>query len=257
MNRKLMFGSWGILGLLGLGSLGNLYDRKVSVVDEPTPVVQEDSDEIDLERDSELLGRFCYDLTPKDLAYITRILYFEGTFDKEIRDTDDLRLSYIAIASVIKNRYWFDKLNNTQKFTNDSLVGVVDKHVTYRSGKRVYQFSCVQDNRKYFKNSSFVENGSVKLATEQMGVRETETAYTTLVDVLTGEAEDPTDGALYYKTKEISFRHPPVRWHGKSAFSLGGKVCKFSFNKDNLSHKYYGIEGCDYVDYREGSEDEN
>ena len=244
MNRKLILGSWGILGLIGLGSFGNCYHREIPVK-ELIPVVD---NEINLERDAQMLNGKDYDVTAKDLARITRVMYFEGTGDRQINSVDDLKLSYTAIASVIRNREAFDRLNRTHKFTDDGLVGVVNRNIINKKGKKIYQFSCIPDNTEYFEDSNFENNA---LVTGSMGVQETETAYTTLIDVLTGEVEDPTNGALFYKTKEVSFRKKnPIQWHGQVAFYLGEDDCLIDHSVDRFSHKYYGIRDCSYVDYK-------
>jgi len=178
---------------------------------------------------AELNENFSYGVSGEDLVYLTRILYFEGAFDESATDIEEIQLGYIAIASVVKNRWEFDTMYESTKFAGDKgLRGVVEKEG---------QFSCVKDNYPYFMKKSFYDSkGELSLSHGQMDSDRTELAYDTLVTVLAEEADDPTRGAVFYKTKSV-----PQWWGGREAFYLNRKKCELNFTTRVNSHEFFTV----------------
>ena len=243
MNRKLSWSALGLLGLLGLSNVTKCVDVNENVssgcleeiVEIEKPQVT--SIEADVERLNQIDSG--YRLTEEELVFLSRILYFEeGTFIEENKQgltKDDIHEGYEAIASVLLNRYEFDTKNNSHKFHRKKSNGSL---ITY--AKFPYAFSCIKDRKNFFNPETFKDDqGNMVLKHGLMDSESIEGAYKALVNVLSGEAEDPTNGALFYKTKKIG--NEGVVWHGTEAFWLNRKPCKREWSNDITNHQYYHV----------------
>jgi len=246
MNRKLSWIALGLLGILGLGNVARCVDREETsegcsleekVVE---PVVQEGV--INIQADVERLNQINsnYRLTSQEMVFLTRIIYFEdGSFVTNLREgfsENEIRKSNEAIASVLLNRYEFDTQNNSNKFHRKVSNGSLITYARFNNA-----FSCLKDKKKYFNSESFRdENGNLTLMHSGLDQEYLKIAYTALVRVLSDEVEDPTNGALYYKTIQLG-RTREVVWHNTEAFWLNGNSCKMDWNVNITNHQYYGV----------------
>jgi len=223
------FFSWASLGLVGLLSAGNLL-RVESPIRPPKP--EEPVDTSTLAQDAANLNKaHAYDVSAQDLAYLTRVVYFEGVSDRRAQTSADLTKGYDAIASVLLNRYEFDARHGTNRFGGeDGLIGVAKKN---------YAFSCIKDRPEFFEQSSFKNANSIALTRGNMNAERADAIYESLRGVLAHEKDDPTNGATYYKTGAVK-----DQWEGTEAFRAGGHSCKRRFTKRINSHEFFKVD-CD------------
>ncbi len=245
MNRKLTIASLGLLGVLGVLGLGNVARCVDSdeasegcSLEEKVEAPKEDSN---FENDAQVLNQIDpgYRLTGEELIFLTRMIYFEdGAFVNELRkgfDEGEIQKSNEAIAFVLLNRYELDTKNNSNKFHRKGSNGSL---ITY--AKFNHAFSCLKDRKTYFDSKTFRdEQGRLTLMHEGLNQEYLDVAYNALVRVLSKEVEDPTDEALYYKTKKLGKTGREV-WHGTEAFWLNGS-CERDWNVDITHHQYYGV----------------
>ena len=165
-----------------------------------------------LERDVEELNESGYALEAEDLAYLSRVLYFEGAFDPKAESLGDIREGYAAIASVIKNRWEFDQKHGKNKFRgDDGLLGVSQKSKA---------FSCIDLDKGYFVEEKFSDAwGDIDLIVGKMNSQRLALAYHTLVSVLAGEISDPTQDAVFYVADYVE-----ADWNGDIAFALDNRT---------------------------------
>jgi hypothetical protein len=243
MNRKLAIASLGLLGLIGFGNVARCVDSE-----EPSQgcsieeKVEENIDRISsIEEDAERLNKVDsrYRLNGEELVFLTRMIYFEdGSFAKHLREgfsKDEVKRSNEAIASVLLNRYKLDSKNDSNKFHKKGSNGSL---ITYAKFENA--FSCLKDRKGYFDSQTFYDpNGNLSLKHKGLDQEYLDVAYSALVSVLEG-ADDPTSGALFYKTKSLGRSGKEV-WHGTEAFWLNGSSCKRDWNVDITNHQYYGV----------------
>ena len=157
---------------------------------------------------------------PEELVYLSRVVYFEGGFDKKAKNISDIDKGMEAIASVMYNRFKFDEMKTKKgeprTFTKKGSDDVFD--VAFRSGKNrfggtTWQFSCIPDHSDYFyenegqKGWDLYEGGKLNVAVGKMNKKRANLAYQALVDVLKGKVKDPTGGALFYQNYEASDKY--------------------------------------------------
>ena len=164
-------------------------------------------------------------ISVEEFLYVQRVVYFEVAPGK------DKRQSAIAVASAILNRHLFslkDKgfpVKNVLKkyyFHQNKKMSQL-KDVAFKYSKRktrkgkvyvVYQFSCVPDHPSYFyPNALKDKEGKWTIYGFNMDRVRARVTYEALTAVLTGQVDDPTCGALFYKNSELV---PNVKWNGKS-----------------------------------------
>ncbi len=205
---------------------------------EPVPRVeivppQPSLEELTLEAAAERLNEeHQYGLSAEDLVYVARVLYFEGAFDKKASSEEDIATGYEAMASVILNRYLWDREHGTTKFGKENtLRAVVEKP---------YAFSCrdVPKNKELFEPKTFKnKKGEWQLAYGRMHPDRVELAYDALLDVLDEAIVDPTDGAMFYKAD-----YAGVRWENTHAFSMPDAQCYRTFGNKINTHEFFVVE---------------
>jgi len=212
LKRKL----WAILGLTTFGAVAShLEQMDVSKGCTFSP------------RASASLTATAYDNRPEEeKTLLAKILYFE-TYDEPGAE---------AVAHVIRNRYLFDTCDSRSLVKNwscdgepkayfggdDGLLGIVTKSnaVSYKGNnektkkKRVYEFSCIPENRAYFQ-------GDVDTNVTGLNKNKLQKMYGILERVLDGTSEDPTGGALYYKNSALTDQI----WQNTPGFFLKQEDC--------------------------------
>lgn len=162
------------------------------------------------------------ELNADEMTYLSKILYFE-TYDS---------VGAEAVAHVVRNRYLFDSCDPRSPVLNDNcsvkfggqngLVGIVNQPG---------QFSCIKDHPDYFKSKLDVNVNGLdieKLAKMRYALQR----------VVSGESNDSTNGALFYKNTKLTNKlNGYTNWEGASAFSLEMKGC------DNLENYLSGPNG--------------
>lgn len=173
-----------------------------------------------------LTATFYGDLSNEEKTFLAKILYFE-TYDEPGAE---------AVAHVIRNRYLFDRCDSRSLVKNwscdgepkayfggdDGLLGIVTKSntVSYKGKdgkkkkKRVYEFSCIPENREYFQ-------GDVDTNVTGLNQHKLQKMHKILERVLDGTSDDPTGGALYYKNSALTEQ----RWNNTPGFFLKQEDC--------------------------------
>ncbi|MBT4174677.1 twin-arginine translocation signal domain-containing protein [archaeon] len=205
----------------------------------------------------DLYKHYDVNITPEELVYLTRAIYHEGSDEKALVqvgtrwitnkegkkeevpvkafDLDQLQESYRRIAHVINNRYQFD--NCTEEFENLTGKLQFSKNGTFESilrecksideeGRpRDCQFSCTHFHYKDFQTAE--KEGEYSLATGDINSDRALLAYRALLEVLTGEHQDPTGRALWYKNKKLAEKQKgkPIKWNGEEAFATETIEC--------------------------------
>lgn len=145
---------------------------------------------------------------PAQLIYITRVIYFEGAFDPKARNLADIKRGLAGIASVIYNRYIFDKANEKagrqRVFSNRgaNLYDIVFHCTPNQYGSITWQFSAVSKNASYFNGNRPLSLSSGKINADRILL-----CYEILMDVLTGKRGDNTKAALFYQNPSCVDRH--------------------------------------------------
>ena len=172
-----------------------------------------------------------YEVDGKGIVTVLRVMYLEGAYDSQISSKEAQRESDLMIAASILNRYNFDKDHDTNKFGGkQGLVGVVQKP---------WQYSAFNPRHSDFSDESYnFENGDLRITTKRVQdktrIRELAAA---LIDIASGNIEDPTSGALYYKTDGVN-----DWWDGSVAFWLDEKTeCKREYVGKHGSHEVFGV----------------
>ncbi|MBI2147133.1 cell wall hydrolase [Candidatus Woesearchaeota archaeon] len=159
-------------------------------------------------------------VTPEQLVYLARVVYFEGAFDQKAgKDVKKIKKGMHGIASVIYNRWKYDnqyeRQHGERPFSNNGKTGVFDaafKH-TKKKTSVLWQFTCIRDHPSYFykhpgkKGWDIYENNSLQVAVGAMNRQRAELAYDALIEVLGGDAGDPTRAALFYQNKRASDKY--------------------------------------------------
>jgi len=154
--------------------------------------------------------------SPEQAIYLTRVLYFEGGWDPKAKTDDQLKEGLEGIASVIYNRYKYDtdREDNGKKrqFSRkgDNLFDLAFLHGKNKYGGTTWQFTCIRDHPEYFYKHEGEEgwdmygNGKLNIAVGDMDSIKTDWCYNALLNVISGNAEDNTNGALFYKNSATS-----------------------------------------------------
>ncbi|MFH1972771.1 MAG: hypothetical protein ABIJ18_04820 [archaeon] len=212
----------------------------------PRKVSTEEILEMPLEEAAETINRvYGYNLTAKDLIYLSRLLYFEaGSDPKTIVDRkyseEKVKEGYQGIMNVIKNRNDFDlsqgrftRFNCTheKRFGDGTLISVVIDH------KR--EWNAIEDNKFYFSNWSLdkaLNDGDVmtpqrlklKDAVNQKQRQEVSErvnwAYEVVIGVLNQDLEDNTNGAITYRTTVTPWGSDLVGMQGRTGFQYCGDL---------------------------------
>tara|TARA_Y100000310_G_scaffold335274_2_gene416868 strand:- start:427 stop:1467 length:1041 start_codon:yes stop_codon:yes gene_type:complete len=296
----------GTVGAYLVGCSQEPVDDNSTIQETPiTPPTLEDllSQDIEFTAD-DIYKHYDIDITPEELVYLTRAIYHEGsdpealvkvgtrwiTNEEGVKeevpvkhfDLEKLQDSYRRIAHVINNRYQFD--NCTPEFENPTEKLQFSQDGTFESILRECksigedgrpkncQFSCTHFHYKDFQTAE--EDGVYTLATGDINSDRAFLAYKALLEVLTGQHEDPTGRALWYKNLKLTDKQKgkSVVWHNKEAFARETTECsemqhipsesiakgikarnskitcrsdqnfKMIFTDQFLSHHYYTIE---------------
>lgn len=137
---------------------------------------------------------------PAQLIYITRVIYFEGAFDPKARSLADIKAGLTGIASVIYNRYLFDKANEKtgrpRAFSDKgaNLYDIVFQRAPNNHGSITWQFSAIAKNASYFNG-----NRPVSLASGKINADRALLCYEILMEVLMEKRSDNTKAALFYQ----------------------------------------------------------
>ena len=196
---------------LGLGILSFwASDSPINkVLEEPIEIANTEVQKI-VEPVEEAEDAFKVELNADEMTYLSKILYFE-TFDS---------VGAEAVAHVVRNRYLFDNCDPRSPVLNDDcsvkfggkngLVGIVNQHG---------QFSCIKDHPNYFKSNLDVNvNG--------LNVEKLAKMKDALQRVVSGEVEDSTNGALFYKNTKLTNKlNGYTVWDGQPAFRTEMKSC--------------------------------
>ena len=171
-------------------------------------------------KDAAEISRKGIQISPEQLAYISRVVYFEGTFDKKAsKDPQKILSGVHAITHVIKNRWEFEKQKDGtfgRRNKKDTLFDVAFHHGTKTRNDRTYtvwQFTCIRDHPKYFyehrgkKGWDMYEGGDIKVAVGNMDPVRAQLAYEGVVDALSGKVPDPTGKSLFYQNPRFADKY--------------------------------------------------
>jgi len=223
----------------------------------PPPVVQPAKKSLDVLLNSDVsqtavfLEGYGYNLSPEDLIYFSRVVYFES--GNNGRNLAELRRGLEAVVHTIVNRWKFDNSDYSladgtktgyRRFGDGSLMSIIQ-------GKNTPEFSVIKPNQRFLTYSNFrEESGKYKLSYTSHPIitdRITE-SYRAVLGVLIGDIEDPTTGALYFKNPWVTGKRGPHQ-----GIHIGSVVRKSSSEKSYSSyyllpptiigaHHFYAIE---------------
>lgn len=181
-------------------------------------------------KDARRLKGYGMDMTPEELVYLTRAVYFEGGFDRNARTDRDLKRGMQAITAVMHNRWKYDNMTDERYGRRDfgkggdSPFDVAFRHTKKRrkhgrGNYTVWQFTCVRDHPEYFhehkgkRGWDMYGEGKLNIAVGQMDRHRAALAYEAVIGVLTEEAADPTKGALFYQNpRAVDRNNTPEKW---------------------------------------------
>ena len=257
-RTKLIGAAAGVLGLLSLGNLGHLYENSGSQETAVEERVEATSSGCNLgDRVSNLIGRRQldgrlgslendrrvlndigdYGLSTEDLAYITRVVYLEGSYDPKAETIGDYKDGFEAIAFSVFNRWNFDKENGSHHFfgrngDRSELKSIVTEPWAYEAVVSYDRY--LQDFEGENGDITVVANGPHFNDREKV-----EAAYKSVVDVLGGRVRDKTDGAVFYKADYV-----PQTWEGTEAFWTNGQRCNRHFTEKVNTHEFFSVIDC-------------
>lgn len=175
-------------------------------------------------------------MSPEQIVYLSRLIYFEGGFDRKAgNNINKLRKGMEAISSVILNRYYFDNASESagkgryfdlrrNGKREKSPFGVGFKHGKNRFGSNTWQFTCIRDHPTYFYEHEEDPNMSIygtdttgnpilRVGVGKMNKERADIAYNALVDVLLGRRKDSTKGSLFYMNpRAVDKNNSPEKW---------------------------------------------
>lgn len=180
-----------------------------------------------------------YPMTPEQLAYLTRLAYFETAFDKRAKKEGDVVEGAEAVANVIKNRVDFDRSCNTNMFTRKGkgkdLFNVGFNSRPHRSGGRVYEFTAIQKEPRYFYEHNGKEGwdmhakGVVNFSVGEMNKTKANLVYEGVRNVFLGEVpDDNTKGALFYNNPKAIDKYNR-NWEKRYSLKKGVSVNSHDF----------------------------
>ncbi len=146
-------------------------------------------------------------LLPEDLIYLSRLLYKESGSNGE--SPEELKVGLEGVMHVIYNRWKFDNqqigagipsnITGNKRFGNGSLMSVIKDNPI--------EFSAIGASPDYFQKKSFKnKKGEYQLnpySNPQVQAK-LELCYQVVMEVLTGDSIDPTEGALFYHNPNTS-----------------------------------------------------
>lgn len=155
--------------------------------------------------------------TPEQLAFITRVGYWEAGFDPKARNDEDIKEGLRAVFSVMYNRWKYDTIREQNgqprgfSKNGDNLFDVVFHHGK-KNGHTVYQFTAIRDRYYYFLDhvgtaNDIHKDGKINIAIGQMDPMRTDLVYEALIEVLSEQVPDNTRGSLYYQNPRAVDRH--------------------------------------------------
>ncbi|MBL7051775.1 MAG: cell wall hydrolase [Nanoarchaeota archaeon] len=258
-RTKILGASLGILGLLSAGNLGHLYDSNDSVSETR---VEERAEETSsgcnlgerignvlsgrqlegklgtLENDAKVLNRIGdYGLSTEDLAYVTRVVFLEGSYDRHAQNLEDYKDGFEAIAFSVLNRWNYDNEKGTHHFFGRNGDRNKLKSIMTEPGA----FEAVVNYSRYLQDFEG-ENGDITVMANGPHFRErakVEAAYKAVVDVLGGRVRDKTGGAVFYKADYLS-----DTWEGTEAFWTNGQRCNRHFTEKVNTHEFFSVIDC-------------
>jgi len=259
-RTKLLGAAAGVLGLLSLGNLGHLYDSSDSGNETRVEQRAEESasgcslgDRVgniigrrqlegklgSLENDRRVLNDIGdYGLSTEDLAYVTRVVYLEGSYDRRADSIDDYADGFEAIAFAVLNRWNYDNENGTRHFFGRHGDRSKLKSIITEPGA----FEAVVNYSRYLQNFEG-ENDEITVVADGPHFRDVakvEAAYKAVVDVLGGKVRsDPTDGAVFYKADYLN-----QTWEGTEAFWTNGQRCNRHFTEKINTHEFFSVIDC-------------
>ncbi len=249
MNRFQRYLARGSVGLVALVSSMNFLPDKETDYVEPTvkeTQVQEvdledyvSSTSIDVDADVERLNKMGYDFDARDLLFLQRVAYFEGTYNGKGRySLEEAADNYRAVIWSIVNRHDFIKETGNQ-FMLRKAPDEDNMYVKIARAKAQYSCTETRNSKKYFRTASSYEKdeaGNYQIAYKGMKSNKeyAELAYRTLIGVLDGSLSDNTEGSTHYKNPKKSSSY----WdHGDQAFW----GYNFEYTKWVGNHKFYKL----------------
>ncbi len=156
----------------------------------------------DVKADAAVLSAQGFPVTPAQLVYATRVLYFEGATDPVAgKDVPKIREGYRGLAAIIIRRW------QTQEYGKTLYDVVTDCTPTV-------QFNCIPDNPEFFTISEIRQSGYdvVRRADKKalMDEERAHLAYDALIEGIvnqllgTFDQFDPTKGAEFYRNPYCS-----------------------------------------------------
>lgn len=269
-GRRLSLGYIGLLGALAIGNLFGINEKK----DEQDSLLQQETQEHGQEKNREKYGSINnppkvtfdqikkdvaqlntvrnYNLTSEGLVAVVRTVYFEGSYDSDVDNNNELLESYKGIAQVILNRFLYDtcseksphvnlkcKTDEQYRFGGEKGVeGIIRKEVL-----GVHQFSCVDDHPYFYEKSSLDDGLNSRTYfgkkkdnknVHDLNVKRLRFAYQAVIGVLDDSNPGRTGKAFFYKNTGASDQ-------------VWDKVQAFMDVSDNCSQLKYSVPAATQV----------
>ncbi|HLD73068.1 MAG TPA: cell wall hydrolase [Candidatus Nanoarchaeia archaeon] len=141
------------------------------------------------------------EVIPEDLIYLSRLLFYEAGAEP----VEGIK----GVMEVILNRWKFDNqlfaskltpnITGEKRFGDGTLMSVIKDNTL--------EFNAIGANPKDFQTKSFKDKkGEYKLSpnSDAQVQAKLEVCYQVVLEVLTGKASDPTEGALFYHNPNTS-----------------------------------------------------
>ena len=163
-------------------------------------------------------------ISPEDLVYLSRLLYFES--GNNGRNLEELRNGLDGVMHTILNRWKFDNgdygitymgkkiKTGYRRFGDGSLMSIV-------AGRGAKEFTAIGKKKPFFRRETFRDKGgrfSLIYGQQEYNLpikKALAECYRSVLRALSGNSADPTDGSLFYKNPLIATSRYPC--HGAHA----------------------------------------
>ena len=137
-------------------------------------------------------------ISPEELIYMTRLVYFEG-LDPKAKRAGELDKAFALVAHNIRDRYQWDK-THPNVFSKEGTI----ENIIFNKNKKGSQYSSTHDKADQFTQKSLTQDGKYSVKTPIMTRKETQLAYRIVLETLVGEQHDLPENILYFINPELN-----------------------------------------------------